>query len=161
MNVRKFTANTSREALRMLRDALGADAVILSNKTVNGKVEIMAMAEESVPEYAPVEKPRSMAPEVARLTPAFPAESARSFSPRSFAPEPEAEAVRPLITRPSVASPVSSANAAASSELHDVMSEIRSMSVCWNRNWLNCRGPRRSKSNRIKPKCCAKCWPLV
>ncbi|NDI86795.1 flagellar biosynthesis protein FlhF [Undibacterium crateris] len=127
MNVRKFTANTSREALRMLRDALGADAVILSNKTVNGKVEIMAMAEESVPEYAPVEKPRSMAPEVARLTPAFPAESARSFSPRSFAPEPEAEAVRPLITRPSVASPVSSANAVASSELHDVMSEIRSM----------------------------------
>jgi flagellar biosynthesis protein FlhF len=127
MNVRKFTANTSREALRMLRDALGADAVILSNKTVNGKVEIMAMAEESVPEYAPVEKPRSMAPEVARLTPACPAESARSFSPRSFAPEPEAEAVRPLITRPSVASPVSSANAAASSELHDVMSEIRSM----------------------------------
>ncbi|MBC3935052.1 flagellar biosynthesis protein FlhF [Undibacterium sp. CY7W] len=127
MNVRKFTANTSREALRMLRDALGADAVILSNKTVNGKVEIMAMAEGSVPEYTPVEKPRSMAPEVARLTPAFPAESARSFSPRSFAPDAEAEPVRPLITRPSVASPVSSANAAASSELHDVMSEIRSM----------------------------------
>ena len=40
MNVRKFTANTSREAIRMLRDALGSDAVILSNRVVDGRVEI-------------------------------------------------------------------------------------------------------------------------
>ena len=45
MNVRKFTANTSREAIRMLRDALGSDAVILSNRVVDGRVEILAMAD--------------------------------------------------------------------------------------------------------------------
>ncbi len=44
MNVRKFSAPTSREALRMVRDALGADAVILSNRSVNGNVEILALA---------------------------------------------------------------------------------------------------------------------
>jgi len=44
MNVRKFSAQTSREALRMVRDALGADAVILSNRSVNGSVEILALA---------------------------------------------------------------------------------------------------------------------
>ena len=44
MNVRKFSAQTSREALRMVRDALGADAVILSNRSVNGNVEILALA---------------------------------------------------------------------------------------------------------------------
>ncbi|MFL6719866.1 MAG: flagellar biosynthesis protein FlhF [Burkholderiaceae bacterium] len=44
MNVKKFSAQTSREALRMVRDALGADAVILSNRTVNGSVEVLALA---------------------------------------------------------------------------------------------------------------------
>src|SRR5512133_1213853 len=44
MNVRKISAQTSREALRMVRDALGADAVILSNRSVNGSVEILALA---------------------------------------------------------------------------------------------------------------------
>ena len=44
MNVRKFSAPTSREALRMVRDGLGADAVILSNRSVNGNVEILALA---------------------------------------------------------------------------------------------------------------------
>lgn len=58
MNVKKFTAGTSREALRMVRDALGADAVILSNRSVNGAVEIMALAEEEMASLAepPVEK---------------------------------------------------------------------------------------------------------
>ncbi|WP_339937324.1 flagellar biosynthesis protein FlhF [Undibacterium luofuense] len=69
MNVRKFTANTSREALRLLREALGADAVILSNKTVNGRVEILAMADEAIPEYAPAEAARRAAPDAARFTP--------------------------------------------------------------------------------------------
>ena len=44
MNVRKFSAQTSREALRMVRDALGPDAVILSNRSANGSVEILALA---------------------------------------------------------------------------------------------------------------------
>ena len=48
MNVRKFSAATSREAIRLLRDALGSDAVILSNKNVDGRVEILAMADDMI-----------------------------------------------------------------------------------------------------------------
>ena len=44
MNVKKFSASTTREALRMVREALGADAVILSNRNVSGMVEILALA---------------------------------------------------------------------------------------------------------------------
>jgi flagellar biosynthesis protein FlhF len=48
MNVKKFTAATSREALRKVRDALGPDAVILSNRPVDGVVEILALASDDV-----------------------------------------------------------------------------------------------------------------
>jgi flagellar biosynthesis protein FlhF len=48
MNVQKFTASTSREALRKVRDALGPDAVILSNRPVDGVVEILALASDDV-----------------------------------------------------------------------------------------------------------------
>lgn len=43
MNVKKFIAPSSREALRKVRAALGDDAVILSNRNVDGQVEILAM----------------------------------------------------------------------------------------------------------------------
>ncbi len=43
MNVQKFSAATSREALRKVRLSLGINAVILSNKNVDGQVEILAM----------------------------------------------------------------------------------------------------------------------
>lgn len=44
MNVRKFTANDARIALKKVKETLGTDAVILSNRTVDGLVEIMAVA---------------------------------------------------------------------------------------------------------------------
>jgi len=46
MNVKKFVAGSSREALRLVRDALGPDALILSNRNVDGMVEIMALSGE-------------------------------------------------------------------------------------------------------------------
>lgn len=48
MNVKKFTAATSREALRKVREALGPDAVILSNRPVDGVVEILALGNDDV-----------------------------------------------------------------------------------------------------------------
>lgn len=64
MVVRKFFAPGTREALRLVREALGADALILSNRQVPGGVEIRAVAESDVatvvasatpaPEPAPV-----------------------------------------------------------------------------------------------------------
>ena len=48
MNVKRFTARTSREALRQVREALGEDAVVLSTKPAGAGVEVLAMAPESM-----------------------------------------------------------------------------------------------------------------
>ena len=52
MNVKKFIAANSREALRKVRDALGPEAVILSNRSVAEGVEIMAMADADIASLA-------------------------------------------------------------------------------------------------------------
>jgi len=43
--IKKFYAGTTRDALRQVRDALGADAIILSNRRIEGGVEIIAVAD--------------------------------------------------------------------------------------------------------------------
>jgi flagellar biosynthesis protein FlhF len=48
MNVKRIVASTSREAMRQLRETLGPDAVILSNRSVNGGVEVLAMPAEDI-----------------------------------------------------------------------------------------------------------------
>lgn len=48
MKVRKFLAATSHEVLRKVKEELGADAVILSNKQVPGGIEIMALAGKDI-----------------------------------------------------------------------------------------------------------------
>ncbi|KVU26765.1 flagellar biosynthesis protein FlhF [Burkholderia ubonensis] len=54
MNIRKFTGPTSRDALRLVREALGADAVVLSNRTLDdGSVEIVALADAELSAIAP------------------------------------------------------------------------------------------------------------
>lgn len=80
MNVRKFTAKTSREAMWMVRDALGADAVILSSRTVNGVVEILALAAEDMASLSePAEdKPQISESTLAALAPKHRFESSRS-----------------------------------------------------------------------------------
>src|SRR5664280_683629 len=50
MNVKRFTARTSREALRQVREALGVDAVVLSTKPSGSGVEVLAMAPEAMQE---------------------------------------------------------------------------------------------------------------
>ena len=68
MNVRKFFGPSTRDALRQVRDALGADALILSNRKVDGGVEIMAVMDGEVealtygnpighPQQPPVQQP--------------------------------------------------------------------------------------------------------
>ena len=48
MNIKRFFGKNSREALSMVRKALGEDAVILSNRAMNGGNEIMAFKEEDM-----------------------------------------------------------------------------------------------------------------
>jgi flagellar biosynthesis protein FlhF len=54
LNIRKFNGTTSRDALRLVREALGADAVVLSNRTLaDGTVEIVALADSELAAIAP------------------------------------------------------------------------------------------------------------
>src|SRR5450830_1287706 len=48
MNIKRFFGKNSREALSMVRKELGEDAVILSNRAMNGGNEIMAFKEEDM-----------------------------------------------------------------------------------------------------------------
>ncbi|UOB55729.1 flagellar biosynthesis protein FlhF [Burkholderia pyrrocinia] len=73
MNIRKFTGATSRDALRLVREALGADAVVLSNRTLDdGSVEIVALADSDLAAVTPpaAARPRIAAPRVPDSVPA-------------------------------------------------------------------------------------------
>lgn len=72
MNVKRFVARTSREALVQVRQAFGEDAVILSTRPCKEGVEVLAMEPESV---AAIEKFAS-APAPAPARPAKPAPKA-------------------------------------------------------------------------------------
>ncbi|ALX10221.1 flagellar biosynthesis protein FlhF [Burkholderia cepacia JBK9] len=72
MNIRKFTGATSRDALRLVREALGADAVVLSNRTLDdGSVEIVALADSDLAAVAPpAARPRLATPRLPESVPA-------------------------------------------------------------------------------------------
>ena len=77
MNVKRYFAKTAREALRMLKDDLGPDAVVLSNRAANGGVEILALPAGDVASMQSAQRARSQAP----ATPA-PA-AARAAAPKA------------------------------------------------------------------------------
>ncbi|HJV25275.1 MAG TPA: flagellar biosynthesis protein FlhF [Aromatoleum sp.] len=62
MNVKRYFAQTAREALRALKAELGADAIVLSNRAVEGGVEILALPADEVGSLPGAAKP---APKVA------------------------------------------------------------------------------------------------
>ncbi|MDR5821346.1 MULTISPECIES: flagellar biosynthesis protein FlhF [unclassified Caballeronia] len=54
MNIRKFIGANSRDALRQVRETLGPDAVVLSNRTLDdGSVEIVAVADSDIASISP------------------------------------------------------------------------------------------------------------
>ena len=67
MNVKRFTARTSRDALSLVRQAFGADAVVLSTRPCAEGVEVLAMAPESVPQIERVSAEAAAAPAARRL----------------------------------------------------------------------------------------------
>lgn len=48
MNIRRFFGKNAREALAQVKQALGEDAIIVANRSVNGGTEIMAMLESDI-----------------------------------------------------------------------------------------------------------------
>ena len=48
MNVKRFFAPTARDALRQVKEDMGGEAIVLSNRTVDGGVEILAMPPQAL-----------------------------------------------------------------------------------------------------------------
>ena len=113
MNVKRIVAKTSREAMRQLRDALGPDAVILSNRAVEGGVEVLALPAEDIAAMAP---PVVEAPVTAPIR-------AASIEAAQTEPEPAVTIKRRLIERVAVPSQDSAQLA------QSVISEIKSMQM--------------------------------
>lgn len=80
--IKKFYAGTTREALRQIRDALGADAIILSNRRIEGGVEIIAVADLDMAALSSRSEPVvSAKPARAQPTPAKPARPSSAAKP--------------------------------------------------------------------------------
>lgn len=58
---RRFVAPTATEALSMVKQAIGPDAILLSNREVEDGIEIIAMAQDQFKEIAPRATARSQA----------------------------------------------------------------------------------------------------
>ena len=138
MNVRKFIAATAREALHKVKELLGPDAIILSNRAIPGGVEIMAVAASEMDLIIPTKSdprpsadysvrlssPASSAPARARVAPP-PAQSARPAAAQVPPPLP------PLMPRPApqIDRPVAASAEKPQAEIvpAEVMDEIRSL----------------------------------
>ncbi len=100
MNLRRFAARNSRDALAMVRHALGEDAVVLSTKPVAEGVEVLAMAGEGLQQ---LQQAASHAPLLrARPSAAEGVGAASSFAGASAAPSPASAAPTPATPSASV-----------------------------------------------------------
>ncbi|MCK2185132.1 flagellar biosynthesis protein FlhF [Halomonas getboli] len=70
MSVMRFVGETSREAMRKVRSALGDEALILANRPTETGVEILAMADDTVEAMAPAEPVSSPARPASEPAPA-------------------------------------------------------------------------------------------
>lgn len=62
MSVIRFTGNTSREAMRQVRESLGDDALILANRRTEQGVEILAMADSAMDDMTTTAAPQALSP---------------------------------------------------------------------------------------------------
>ncbi|HNV89305.1 MAG TPA: flagellar biosynthesis protein FlhF, partial [Thauera aminoaromatica] len=87
MNVKRYFAPTAREALRALKEALGPDAIVLSNRAVEGGVEILALPGEAVGALQAANRAAVVARAGGEVRPAaveMPAAAARSADDADF-----------------------------------------------------------------------------
>ena len=76
---RRFVAATATEALSMVKQAIGPDAILLSNREVDEGIEIIAMAQDQFKEIAPRATARSQAPASQPMFPQRPRIDAGGF----------------------------------------------------------------------------------
>lgn len=152
MNIRRFFGKNSREALNMVRMALGDNAVILSNRAINGGNQIMAFKEEDMDAIVDNESYRRHTPGYEANEPTtllsvlnqkvdgfhsnqsapFKADieehldAARPFAEHVAEKQAEALSYRPT-TKPAPAARVQTESPQASQQMADMLNEMRSM----------------------------------
>ena len=94
MNIKRFTARTSREALALVRQALGDDAVVLSTRPKGDGVEVLALPGDGMDRIEQA---------AARSAPSRPALPSAQMPPHAQ-PAPAAPLVIPAATPPRAAS---------------------------------------------------------
>lgn len=126
MNVKKFIGATSRDALRKVREALGPDAVILSNRQADGVVEILALANDDAASLASPPPASDMAQPRPQLQTQFavPQRPSAAPAPRQA---PATEAVDMARMQQMMASALAHVKENAAAEMNGMMNEIRAM----------------------------------
>lgn len=101
---RRFVASTATEALAMVKQAIGPDAILLSNREVEDGIEIIAMAQDQFKEIAPRATARSQTQQITRPV-------MRSFDDEALPVSSAADrAVRPESLRPMSDTAIRTAN---------------------------------------------------
>lgn len=85
MSVRRFVGPTSRDAMRLVRAALGENALILSNRATADGVEILAMADDTHSQLTGIPSPAST-PAPAPARPAIPPPARPAVPPPATMP---------------------------------------------------------------------------
>ena len=116
MNLKRFTARTSREALALVRQAFGDDAVVMSTRPCAEGVEVLAMAPESVQQLERVAPPAGDAPRAAPL--AAPPSRARQRRRAAAVPPPSVPSRR-------APTPASSSDVERAADEHAVVPGLR------------------------------------
>lgn len=144
MNIKRFFAKSSREALSLVRQQLGANAVIISSRAMDGGTEILAVKEQDMDQMinagstAAAETPRATAkPEQPQSLVEMLASKNRILSEAPTAPEAQAAPMQTAQAKParSAAQPVAAPSrpaavketAAKNHEIEKMMHEIKSM----------------------------------
>lgn len=104
MLMKKFVAPTSREAMQKMKNELGPDALVISNRKVTGGVEILAMVESSVPSLEAA-APAPAAPQQPRMQAAQRPQAAPQAAPQYAAQAPQHAAQAPQYAAQQAAHP--------------------------------------------------------
>ena len=134
MNVRKFIAATARDALHKVKELLGPDAIILSNRAIPGGVEIMAVAAGEMDKIVPTPVKEMPVPPRDSTFQLSSAPGQASFKKREAPPPQAPQYFPPLAPRPA---PLKSDRSSSQTQRVDkpqaeivpaeVMDEIRSL----------------------------------
>lgn len=138
MNIRQFFGKNSREALGMVRRALGDNAIILSNRAVDGGNKITALKEEDLDAIVdnasysgPMVGDETLLSVINKKVEGFHTNQAEPFKAEIIEPVKMVKPPPPVQTTPASAqptpAPIQSPTLATNQQMTDMLSEMRNM----------------------------------